>query len=133
LKKRAKTARDVHARDLAIWQSTLTPEDIRRENAFRTAQRRAGKSRRGNIKDPNAPAKPLSAYFMYLQKIRSDPAMVEDVFGGEMETTKQSILAAQKWRSLTDEERKVSLFCLNLQNSPASDVLSPFTAIFIQG
>ena len=41
---------------------TLTPEDIKRENAYRTAQRKAGKSRKGNIKDPNAPKKPLSAF-----------------------------------------------------------------------
>lgn len=60
---------------------TLTPEDIKRENAYRTAQRKAGKSRKGNIKDPNAPKKPLSAYFMFLQRIRSDPELVKEVFG----------------------------------------------------
>lgn len=86
---------------------TLTPEDIKRENAFRTAQRKAGKSRRGNIKDPNAPKKPLSAYFMFLQRIRADPELVREVFGDETETTKQSVLAAAKWRSMTDDERKV--------------------------
>ena len=86
---------------------TLTPDDIKRENAFRTAQRKAGKSRKGNLKDPNAPKKPLSAYFMFLQKIRSSSALVKDVFGDETETTKQSVLAAAKWRSMTDDERKV--------------------------
>jgi hypothetical protein len=87
---------------------TLTPDDIKRENAFRAAQRRLGKSRRSNIKDPNAPKKPLSAYFMFLQRIRSDPTLVQQVFGDETETTKQSVLAAAKWRSMTDEERKAS-------------------------
>jgi len=58
------------------------------------------------MKDPNAPKKPLSAYFMFLQRIRSDPELVKDVFGDETETTKQSVLAAAKWRSMTDEERK---------------------------
>ena len=86
---------------------TLTPKDIKRENVFRTAQRKAGKSRKGNLKDPNAPKKPLSAYFMFLQRIRSDPALVREVFGDETETTKQSVLAAAKWRSMTDDERKV--------------------------
>jgi hypothetical protein len=89
---------------------TLTPDDIKRENAFRAAQRKAGKSRKSNIKDPNAPKKPLSAYFMFLQRIRSDPRLVEEVFGDETETTKQSVLAAAKWRSMTDDERKVSVF-----------------------
>ena len=87
---------------------TLTPDDIKRENAFRTAQRKAGRSRKGNIKDPNAPKKPLSAYFMFLQRIRSDPHLVQEVFGDETETTKQSVLAAAKWRSMTDDERKIS-------------------------
>lgn len=93
---------------MEAWQRTLTPEDIRRENAFRAAQRKAGKSRRGNIKDPNAPKKPLSAYFMFLRHIRDDAGRIRDVFGDERETTAQSVLAAAKWRSMTDEERKVS-------------------------
>lgn len=86
---------------------TLTPDDIKRENAFRTAQRKAGRSRKSNLKDPNAPKKPLSAYFMFLQRIRSDPLLVREIFGDEQETTKQSVLAAAKWRSMTDDERKV--------------------------
>jgi hypothetical protein len=86
---------------------TLTPDDIKRENAFRAAQRKAGKSRKSNIKDPNAPKKPLSAYFMFLQRIRADPWLVKEIFGDETETTKQSVLAAAKWRSMTDDERKV--------------------------
>lgn len=86
----------------------LTPDDIRTENAFRSAQRKAGKSRRSNLKDPNAPKKPLSAYFMFLQWIRADPARVHEVFGDETETTRQSVLAAAKWRTLSDAEKKVS-------------------------
>lgn len=92
--------------------SSLSPDDIKRENVFRQAQRKAGKSRKGNIKDPNAPKKPLSAYFMFLQRIRSDPALVQDVFGDETETTKQSVLAAGKWRSMTDDEKRVRSFVL---------------------
>jgi len=93
-------------RDNAAYMRTLTPDDIKRENAFRTAQRKAGRSRKSNLKDPNAPKKPLSAYFMFLQRIRSDPMLVREVFGDEQETTKQSVLAAAKWRSMTDDERK---------------------------
>jgi hypothetical protein len=87
---------------------SLTPDEIKRENAFRTEQRKLGKSRRSNVKDPNAPKKPLSAYFMFLQRIRSDPELVQEIFGDETETTKQSVLAAAKWRSMTDDERKVN-------------------------
>ncbi|EIN10516.1 hypothetical protein PUNSTDRAFT_132606 [Punctularia strigosozonata HHB-11173 SS5] len=105
-KRRSQMLKEQREREHAAYMRTLTPEDIKRENAFRTSQRKAGKSRKGNIKDPNAPKKPLSAYFMFLQAIRSDPGLVREVFGHETETTKQSVLAASKWRSMTDEERK---------------------------
>ncbi|KAF7800138.1 hypothetical protein EIP86_011383 [Pleurotus ostreatoroseus] len=105
-KRQSQALKEAREREHAAYMRTLTPEDIKRENAFRTAQRKAGKSRRGNIKDPNAPKKPLSAYFMFLQRIRADPDLVREVFGDETETTKQSVLAAAKWRSMTDDERK---------------------------
>lgn len=60
-------------RELAAYMRSLSPEDIKRENVFRAAQRKAGRSRKSNIKDPNAPKKPLSAYFMFLQRIRASP------------------------------------------------------------
>jgi hypothetical protein len=94
---------------------TLTPDDIKRENAFRAAQRKAGKSRKSNIKDPNAPKKPLSAYFMFLQRIRANPMLVQEIFGDETETTKQSVLAAAKWRSMTDDERKVHSLPISME------------------
>jgi hypothetical protein len=100
-------SKDQYAIDLAAWQKTLTPEDIRQENAFRAQQRKDGKSRKGNLKDPNAPKKPLSAYFLFLKGIREDDALRARVWGEETETTKQSVLAAERWRGLTDEEKKV--------------------------
>jgi len=105
-KRRSQAMKEIREREHAAYMSSLTPDDIKRENTFRAAQRKAGKSRKGNIKDPNAPKKPLSAYFMFLQRIRSDPGLVREVFGDETETTKQSVLAAGKWRSMTDDERK---------------------------
>ncbi|PWN26594.1 HMG-box, partial [Jaminaea rosea] len=105
-KRRSDEAKEQWERDMLAWKQTLTPEDIKQENMFRTAQRKAGKSRKGNLKDPNAPKKPLSAYFLFLRAIRADPKMTEDVFHGEQETTKQSVLAAAKWRSLPEEEKQ---------------------------
>lgn len=104
--------KEAREREFAAYMRTLTPEDIKRENTFRAAQRKAGKSRKSNIKDPNAPKKPLSAYFMFLQRIRANPHMVQEIFGDETETTRQSVLAAAKWRSMTDDERKVCSVCL---------------------
>ncbi|KAF6762222.1 hypothetical protein DFP72DRAFT_599174 [Ephemerocybe angulata] len=105
-KRRSQAAKETREREHEAYMRTLTPDDIKRENVFRAAQRKAGKSRKGNIKDPNAPKKPLSAYFMFLQRIRADAKLVRDIFGDETETTKQSVLAAAKWRSMTDAERQ---------------------------
>ena len=126
----SQAAKEAREKEFAAYMRTLTPEDIKRENAFRTAQRKAGKSRKANMKDPNAPKKPLSAYFMFLQRIRSDPELVKDVFGDETETTKQSVLAAAKWRSMTDDERKVCIHT-GITGSLAFPLLTqPFAAIF---
>ncbi|KAF8165573.1 hypothetical protein B0H34DRAFT_689618 [Crassisporium funariophilum] len=105
-KRRSQSMKEAREREHEAYMRTLTPEDIKRENLFRAAQRKAGKSRKSNIKDPNAPKKPLSAYFMFLQRIRANPRLVADIFGDETETTKQSVLAAAKWRSMTDAERQ---------------------------
>ncbi|WVQ64400.1 uncharacterized protein L199_002566 [Kwoniella botswanensis] len=99
-------SKEQYLKELAAWQATLTPEDIKAENAFRAQQRKEGKSRKGNLKDPNAPKKPLSAYFLFLKGIRENDDIRAKVWGEESETTKQSVLAAEKWRSLTDDEKK---------------------------
>ncbi|KAN0060878.1 hypothetical protein ACQY0O_006612 [Thecaphora frezii] len=104
--RRSLEAKELWEKEMAEWKSKLTPEDIRQENMYRTAQRKAGKSRKGNLKDPNAPKKPLSAYFLFLRAIRADPNMTQEVFEGEQETTKQSVLAAAKWRSLSETEKQ---------------------------
>jgi hypothetical protein len=128
-KRKSQQLKDAREREHNAYMRTLTPDDIKKENAFRTAQRKAGKSRRGNLKDPNAPKKPLSAYFMFLQRIRSDPELVLEVFGDETETTKQSVLAASKWRSMTDDERKVCSFPLVHEVEKLINVISqPFLA-----
>ena len=87
-KRRSQALKEAREREHAAWQRTLTPEAIKRENAFRAQQRRTGRSRRGNIKDPNAPKKPLSAYFMFLQYVRANPERVKVVFGDERAYTK---------------------------------------------
>ncbi|KAJ7157123.1 hypothetical protein C8R46DRAFT_419949 [Mycena filopes] len=105
-KRRSQAAKDIRERELHAYMRTLTPDYIKRENAFRAAHRKAGKSRMSNIKDPNAPKKPLSAYFMFLQRIRASRELMREVFGEETETTRQSVLAAVRWRAMTDEERR---------------------------
>lgn len=116
-KRRSQAMKEAREKEHDAYMRSLSPEDIKRENAFRAAQRKAGKSRKSNLKDRNAPKKPLSAYFMFLQQIRANPKLVSEIFGDESETTKQSVLAAAKWRSMTDAERQVSISVLFLFSS----------------
>ncbi|KAG1725957.1 hypothetical protein EDD22DRAFT_1018707 [Suillus occidentalis] len=95
-KRRSAVLKEAQERENAAYMRSLTPDDIKKENTFHTAQRKVGHSRKSNIKDPNAPKKPLSTYFgMFLQRIRSDPALVRETFGDEQETTKQSPFLVQ--------------------------------------
>ncbi|WFD30761.1 hypothetical protein MSPP1_001785 [Malassezia sp. CBS 17886] len=103
---RSHEAKEAYEKELAEWRAKLTPDDIKQENMFRSAQRKLGKSRRSNLKDPNAPKKPLSAYFLFLRTIRTDPQLAKEVLDGEHETTKQSVLAAAKWRTLAQSEKQ---------------------------
>ena len=90
-----------------MYMSTLAPGDAKRDNALRTARRKVRRPSKTNTKDPNAPQKSFSAYSVFLQRVRSDPGLVKEVFGDETDLTRQTILAAAKWGSMTDNERKV--------------------------
>jgi hypothetical protein len=107
--KRAADARDGYKKEYAAWLATLSPDEIKRENEFRAGQRKSGKSRKGNLKDPNAPKKPLSAYFLFLKAIRSNKSLTKLVFEDASATTMQSTLAALRWRNFTPEQKGVSL------------------------
>jgi len=39
---------------------------------------------------------------LYLQSLRANAASIKDILQGERKTSKQSVLAAENWRSLTD-------------------------------
>jgi hypothetical protein len=44
---------------------------------------------------------------MFLKAVREDSAWSESVFVGEKETTRQSVLAAARWREMSDDEKRV--------------------------
>lgn len=88
------------------YMRNLSPKDTIHENTFQTAQRDFFDPRI-DPQDAYLPQKPISAYFLFLQRVRSDPETVKEVFGNETDMTKQSILVAAKWHSMTDDERKV--------------------------
>ena len=123
--RRAADAREAYKKEYTAWLATLSPDEIKRENEFRAGQRKAGKSRKGNLKDPNAPKKPLSAYFLFLKAIRSNRALTRIVFEDAEATTKQSTLAAMRWREFTPEQKAVSGKDLSFRVKTARLTYSP--------
>ena len=103
---RGQEAREKYEKDLAAWHAQLTPEDIRLENQFRAAQRRLGKSRRGNMRDPNAPKRPPPAYFLFLRAVRTIPAMRSEVCLDVRDSLKPSPWAAAHGRGWRLEEKR---------------------------
>ena len=85
---------------MKAWQDSLSSEDIKRQNKWIAAQRKAGKKGKALIKDPKKPKRPLSAFFEFMQEYRVDNS-VSDVrtLGKE---------AAQKWKALSADEKSVS-------------------------
>ena len=83
------------------------PGSTKGETVLQTAQRGADEPGRTGTKDSNTPREPVSAFTLFLQDARSDPQSAKEIFGDEANDLKQSILAAAKWRSMTDNERKV--------------------------
>ncbi|KAI1320252.1 exp1-like protein [Mortierella claussenii] len=50
--------------------SELTLEEFKRENSRRNALRAAGKKTLPNIRDPNAPKRPLTSFFLFSEEMR---------------------------------------------------------------
>lgn len=72
------------------------------------------------MRDPNAPVKPASPYFCFLKHVRGDKDLNEEVYQGATEARQQTVLAAAKWKSLSDDEKKVGL-CFSLLCLPVVD------------
>ncbi|KAJ7668212.1 hypothetical protein B0H17DRAFT_1210064 [Mycena rosella] len=78
----SQAAKDVRECKLNAYMRRLTSENIKHEDMFRMAQCKAGKSHESSIKDPNAPKKPLSMYFMFLQRIHVHPELEKMEYEG---------------------------------------------------
>lgn len=56
-----------------------------------------------NLKDENAPKRPLSGYMHWLKSVREE--LVEEIGDGQ-DVTKVSKLAGQRWKQMEDEEKE---------------------------
>lgn len=57
--------------------------------------------------DPNKPKKPNTSYFQFVQQLLSDPERLSEIVGDEKSVIGRQKLMAQRWRSMTDQEKEV--------------------------
>ncbi|KAF9105487.1 exp1-like protein [Mortierella sp. AM989] len=77
----------------------MTPIEFKLENSRRQALRAAGKSHLPSLKDPNAPKRPLSSYFLFSQEQRQS---------GKFDTLsvqEQAKAFAAEWKNLPASEK----------------------------
>ncbi|TIB93103.1 hypothetical protein E3Q19_01492 [Wallemia mellicola] len=106
----SKQLRTKQAKEFADYIKSLPLDLLKRENSIRSKLRKQGK--KGGvqrIKDPNAPKRPLTAYFAYLKDLRENESIRREVFGDsavswiESSIIEQSKTASDKWKELSDD------------------------------
>ncbi|KAN0061456.1 hypothetical protein ACQY0O_006303 [Thecaphora frezii] len=96
---------DIHEKEkveyvkaLAHWKAGLTPEDIRRQNAYISAQRKKGVKGQALLRDPAKPKRPNSAFFEYLSDLRAKDSSNTSV-------TELSKKGGEQWNSMTPQQK----------------------------
>ncbi|KAF9915522.1 exp1-like protein [Linnemannia zychae] len=98
-KDKYKTSFEEYKEILNKRMEELTPEEIRVENARRQALRAAGKRAMPKLKDPNAPKRPLSSYFLFAQEQRQSGKY------NNLPVKEQAKTIASQWKKLSDHEK----------------------------
>jgi hypothetical protein len=79
----------------------------------------AKKEKKKRVHDPNAPKRPLTPYFLYMQTAR--PIIAEDL-GPEVAKGAVSNEGVRRWKDMADEDKQVSIHIPN-PKSPVTDFL----------
>ena len=97
--------RDAYPDILAAYTASLSPAQIKEENAIRSRRRKAGLSNKRNLKIPGAPKRPLTGYMTFVGEVRRNrPEVIE----GISNVLEQSKAIAAEWRALDESDRQVS-------------------------
>ncbi|PWN48585.1 hypothetical protein IE53DRAFT_187569 [Violaceomyces palustris] len=98
----AEEEKAVYEKQMAAWQASLTPEDIRRQNAYISSQRKKGHKGHAMLRDPTKPKKPLTAFFEYLSDARSKD---QDYQAGTISIRDFAKKCGETWKAMTKEEK----------------------------
>ncbi|KAG0247614.1 exp1-like protein [Mortierella polycephala] len=101
-----KVYEDKHQAEMAEFKAQtemrlqeLTPEQFKIENTRRQALRAAGKKNLPALRDPNAPKRPLTSYFRYIQDLRKTGKYAD------LPLREQAPAMANDWKNVPQAEK----------------------------
>ncbi|EOR01457.1 Mismatch-binding protein cmb1 [Wallemia ichthyophaga EXF-994] len=108
----SKELRAKQAKEFAEYIKSLPYDVLKKENSLRTKLRKQGKKGVQKIRDPNAPKRPLTAYFAYLKDLRDKEDFRQSIFGNDATGWLQSSIidqsraASDKWKALSEDVKQ---------------------------
>ena len=94
-----KTSREAYEKQISARLQELTPAEFKLENSRRQALRALGKKGLPSLKDPNAPKRPLSSYFLYANEQRTSGKFAH------LPIQEQAKAFAQAWKEVPELEK----------------------------
>lgn len=90
--------KEQYERALAEWKAALSPEDIKRQNAYIASQKKKGIKGTAFLRDPAKPKRPNSAFFEFLNDLRASEAVIPNI-------TEFSKRGGERWKQMSAEQK----------------------------
>lgn len=90
--------KEEYERALAEWKAALSPEDIKRQNAYIASQKKKGIKGTAFLRDPAKPKRPNSAFFEFLNDLRASEAVIPNI-------TEFSKRGGERWKMMSAEQK----------------------------
>ncbi len=90
--------KEQYERALAEWKAALSPDDIKRQNAYIASQKKKGIKGTAFLRDPAKPKRPNSAFFEFLNDLRAHETNIPNI-------TEFSKRGGERWKMMSAEQK----------------------------
>lgn len=90
--------KEEYERALAEWKAALSPDDIKRQNAYIASQKKKGIKGTAFLRDPAKPKRPNSAFFEFLNDLRASETNIPNI-------TEFSKRGGERWKMMSTEQK----------------------------
>ncbi len=90
--------KEEYERALAEWKAALSPDDIKRQNAYIASQKKKGIKGTAFLRDPAKPKRPNSAFFEFLNDLRASESVIPNI-------TEFSKRGGERWKQMTPDQK----------------------------